>query len=835
MALNFEYKGIDFDLTKNLEKDTLYVFSNFNDKFVLENFDKNIFSTNKYITENEFWERVILTNKILLKEEKEVVFFYNTLDKELKKKLQINEYFDCIDIAYRYYSFMKEYIECGIDLNKIEIFEWQHNIIDIYLKINDLMVERANKEEKIPRYLLPVFSYINFEYINSFKKIIFINKFSFNIYEKKILEDISNLYIYLYVNKNDYDEEKNILKNITLPNLKDKNISIVECSDKFTQNLNIIDNLEKFNTIYDMEENKKSKIKNENVFIKQNEIINTLDFSFNQTVSYNIISKIYRAIKNSKSGRYLISDIYRLYSIKEYVSEFEIDNKEFSVLFKESKNNKIYLESDKLESLTLLNKITGYKNKEDFLEIFEKIGNIRSEKEYMFNTSFTFFEALSEVNVLELDFLSNFVTDYLMLFLKYLDKKTLHADLVEKKNRILDVKKLGTEIKENFALINVQGNISIKDRNIFSKLQSISLGLSISDDLVFENLFNIYRNIAVSKNIYISYIKNEDENISEMPFLTELIFTNKLYVDKKEISMSEKTVILDKLLDKSEIRIKDKIEDDLLYKKDKLSEFNSISVTKLLSLIESELDFYLSTNIEESDIYNEEIKAMEVGNIIHSIMENIIKRVGKNIYHTKEEELLEYINESIKLVMDEKNNVILDDFKNYFEMMYLSILPDTIMNFFEKLKKKLIHENIVEIYTEKEVGFYVNVGDREIKIKGKSDLIIETESKYIIIDFKTGNYNDDKMKKYSKQIKIYSYMDEFKDKESVGYISFIQTFDDLFIARDDVKFKVDGMDVNLNKEFIVEILNSYINNDTFKKGENISKYSSFKEVINNDN
>lgn len=824
MALKFEYKGIDFDLNNNIEENTLYVFSNFNDKFEIESKDKDIFTTKKYITENEFWEKVILSKKILLKEEKEVVFFYNTLNNEIKKKLQINEYFDCIDIAYRYYSFMKEYIEYGVDLNEIEVHEWQKNIINLYLNINDKMLERAHKEVKIPRYLLPVFSYINQDFLNNFKKIVFVNKFSFTVFEKKILEDIDNLSIFLYVNKNDYDEEKNILKNITMPSLKEKNIKVVECSDKFTQTINILDNLEKFNTFYDMAEKKKAKIKDENIFVNQNELINTLDFSFNHTVAYNILSKIYLAIKNSINGRYLISDIYRLYSIKEFRNEFEIENSDLSILFRESRYNNIYIESEKLESLRLLNEIKKYRSKEEFLELFTRIGNIKSKKEYMFNTNFTFFEALSEVNVLDLDFLSNFIVDYLMLFMKYLDKKTLHADLIEKKNRILDIKKLGTEIKENFALINVQGNIVIKDRNIFSKSQSTLLGLPVSDDLVYENLFNVYRNIAVSNNIYISYIKNEDENISEMPFLTDLIFTNKLKADKKEITMGEKTVILDQLLDKSNIKIKNKVENDLMHKNDKLSDFSNISVTKLLRLINSELDFYLSTNIDESDIFNEDIKVVEVGNITHRIMENIINKIGKKIIHLKDVELLNYINESIELVMNEKENTVLDEYKKYFEMTYLKDLPETIIDFFNKLKKELIHENIVEIYTEKEVGFNLNIEDREIKIKGKSDLIIETETKYYIIDFKTGKYKTDKMKKYANQVEIYSYMDEVKDKEILGYISFIQTFD-TFV-------QVDMNKVEVNKEVIIEKLTSYIKDEVFDLGK-VDKYSSFKEVINN--
>ncbi|WP_073507979.1 PD-(D/E)XK nuclease family protein [Streptobacillus notomytis] len=825
MALNFEYKGINFDLNKNIIDNTLYVFSNFNDKFKIEDNDKDIFTTKKYITESEFWEKVILTEKIILKEEKEVVYFFNTLNYELKKKLQINNYFDCIDIAYRYYSFMKEYIEYDVDLSKIKIQDWQKNIIDIYLDINDLMLKKSEKEDKIPRYLLYKYSYINKNYLNSFKNIVFVNKFLYSTFEKKILEKIDNLFIYLFVNKNDYDEEKNILKNITLPSLKDKNIKIVECNDKYTQILSIIDNAE-FDTFYDMEEKKIDEIKPENVYINQNEIFNTFDFSFNKTVAYDIILKLYRAIYNEVNGRYLISDVYNLYSIKEFRKEFYIPESDIDILFKESKYGNIYIDSKKLKSLILLDEMRGYKSKEEYLDNLTKIGNIRSDKEYMFNTRFKYFEALSEVNVLNFSFLTNFSSEYLMLFIKYLDRKILNISLNDTKIKILDIKKLSTVIKKDFALINVQGNISIKDRNIFSKMQSSELGLPISDNLIYEKLYNIYRNIVTANNVYISYIKNEDENISEMPFLTELIFNNDIKVEKKEISMSEKSNILNQLLNKSNIKKVDNdiylTYDDVMYKKDLVSDFNNVSVTNLLALIDSEIEYYLSSKIKDSDIYNEDIKAVEVGNITHKIMELIINKIGKNIMGIKEDMLLQYINEAISIVIKDKDSNILEKYKNYFYITYLSDLPTTIIDFFRKLKKVLVHEKIVNVFSEKVVGFDIEVEGRLININGKTDLIIETDDKYIIIDFKTGKFKKEKMKTYANQVTIYSYMDELINKEKVGYISFIQTFDTLK--------PIDVEKAELNKDVIKEILTRFITGDIFEFGKE-NKYSNFKEVI----
>ena len=44
----------------------------------------------------KFFDKVYLTTKIILKEEKEVIFFFNNLTDLHKKIFDIKEYFDCI-------------------------------------------------------------------------------------------------------------------------------------------------------------------------------------------------------------------------------------------------------------------------------------------------------------------------------------------------------------------------------------------------------------------------------------------------------------------------------------------------------------------------------------------------------------------------------------------------------------------------------------------------------------------------------------------------------------------------------------------------------------------
>lgn len=167
------FLGLDFDLLENIDifKDNcLYIFTNNNDVKILEKkiIKSNPFYNFKIISENEFWEKYLLSDKIISKEEKEVIFFYNTLNDDLKNKLGIKHYFDCID-KHRYYNFMKEYLDYELEnkLDQIEMYYWQKEKLDIYMKIHEKMLKISKDSEYIPKYLLPYYC----EYNNSWIKI----------------------------------------------------------------------------------------------------------------------------------------------------------------------------------------------------------------------------------------------------------------------------------------------------------------------------------------------------------------------------------------------------------------------------------------------------------------------------------------------------------------------------------------------------------------------------------------------------------------------------------------------------------------------------------------
>lgn len=77
---------------------------------------KNPFYNFLLLKEADFYERLFKTDKIVIREEKQVVLFYNSLTEKIKKDMKIGTYYDVIDLAYNFYNLFSELQEYKIDI-----------------------------------------------------------------------------------------------------------------------------------------------------------------------------------------------------------------------------------------------------------------------------------------------------------------------------------------------------------------------------------------------------------------------------------------------------------------------------------------------------------------------------------------------------------------------------------------------------------------------------------------------------------------------------------------------------------------------------------------------
>lgn len=826
--MNIVYKGLEFDILNELKGNNLYVFSNPMDKIEIENTLKNSFVEYTLMTENDFLDKYILSKKNILKEEKETIFFYNSLNKDLKKKMGISGYFDCIDIAYRYYNFMNEYIKYELDLNSIELLEWQKDKINEMFTLHSLMLEKTKNEDAIPRYLLPFYSYENTKLLDKYEKVIFVNKFNFDILEKKRYMNSNKFEFWMGVSKGDFDEENLFLKNITTTSLKN-NPKIVECSDKFSQLMYLIDNKENFDIVYDNEENLDNMIKKENIYLNQNMIQTMQEYTFSITKNYLILEKIYLCLDNSIGNRFQISDLYKLYSIEGFRKIFNISEKDVEILKLESGFNK-YITEEKLNSIKLLSDIKGYKSKDDFSSLFEKIGGYKDKSDSMFSISYEFITALNEINSLDLSFLSNFYIEYLKLFIKYLKAKKLKVNLEEKplmkikgKNKISNIK------KENFSLINLQGSVKAVNGTVFNNIQRIKLGLPTLESITYSSIYSYIFNIYNSNNVCLMYIKDEEENISEMSFLSDFIYKNNIDVERIEIDLATKSNIFSQVYFKEIDLGLDK--EKYLTEEDQMpvngtNNIEYITISDFLNLRDSELTYFMSKNIKKVEILETILKSNVVGNVIHKIMEYIFTKdenIDINEVLRNKEMLNNKIDSSLVKVKEYIAFVMLSKYSDFFEYEYLSDIKSKIEQFVRLLLKELNNKKILHCESEYKMYKDIEINDRKIKFGGRIDLYLETSDEIYIIDFKTGKKDTSNKKRYSDQVKLYEFINK-TEKEIKTYLSYILDFDLLD--------KLESEKSDLTEEVIYEILTNYISSDKkfYEKGKK-GQYNNYEEII----
>ena len=223
--MKITYLGLKSDLKEILSEEfdkneeNLYVFENSSSFFEIKReylkTYQNIFSNFKLLNSYDFYEKLLETDKIVIKEEKQAVLFYNSLDDSIKKDLKIKNYYDAIDIAYNFYELFSEMQEYKVDYSdkeKIGLEKWQEKTFDTLIKINKNIEKKVQEKGLILPYMLRKKENISDAFIKKYKKICFINKVKFTPFEEEMIEILKSKGIEvenkLQLGKNDFDEKK---------------------------------------------------------------------------------------------------------------------------------------------------------------------------------------------------------------------------------------------------------------------------------------------------------------------------------------------------------------------------------------------------------------------------------------------------------------------------------------------------------------------------------------------------------------------------------------------------------------------------------------------------
>ena len=918
--MKISYKGIGSDLKnilfKEFEKNenTLFVFENSASFFEIKReFSQNeemqqklgIFQNFKMMNSYDFYENVFVTDKIVVKEEKQVVLFYNALTEKLKKDMKVSNYYDIIDVAYNYYNLFAELQEYKIDLEKIELEKWQVETFGTLVEIDNEMKKVVQQKGLILPYMLRNVENISDNFLNKFSKICFVNKVKITPFEKDLIGEIENRGInvenILQLSKNDFNEEKLKIKDsFSLPEKNEflekfeTNIEIFQYENKFSQVLGIVkkldesENEEKIENrvnykIYDLQDNGEDG-KKDYQLLRQEKISSNLELTMKKTKIYKILELICNILENVKivekklednekfeniekkdeknfghDLRIRMKDLYsgfksddflRIFGLKKSYDFFmEIVEQDYRYISKneifrilENQNGKFSRNPKDVEAAGIINfideieKIFEYQTLgeyENYLEkIFERSGEVDK------NVRDKYFEALSEMVVLE-DFSfdnlwkgffneNGISASLLKLFLKYLDKKAISLNLEETDEQdsenisrysINSFSAISETQKENLIFLNIQDTFPKININnyLFTKIQRAKMGLPVSDDEKQIEIFKFYQNILGAKNVYLSYVKNLDENIDSAGAVEEIKLKYAIEAQKNKIDENDELNFIKKYflenVEKSwESRqigkfIPSKLKKDL----DRIkAEKVSLGYYSFEEMQNFEYGYYLKKMIGNTEVEKIEDKVdnLMFGNIIHGLYEKIVmenKEVlekGKFVINNEE------IRKTLKSILNSFEYKIPKEYLEFYKKVSFEEIVKSVEKILQKVMKTLENEEEIEIYSEERIKLKSEKEIYEnIFINGMIDLHIKLKNKEILYDYKSGILKNKKGEEKKEKV-----VNAFKQ---LDYYSVMLP-------------EKNGQEI---ERFVVDVWNGDIIGDTREKEEEFLSEKNIREVV----
>ncbi|MDN5064409.1 PD-(D/E)XK nuclease family protein [Aliarcobacter butzleri] len=667
------------------------------------------------LTIDEFLKKSISLSNLKYCEEEHRVLFLNEAIKNIDiKKLGISDNFTKFlkqsDYIYRFFlELASEKVEIE-EIQNVDTYDFYLEHLEILKAIKKKYIEILENNSYVDKINLDKHYEINENFLDKFQDIElhfegYFTKVEFEIVEK-ISQKIDTKIIFY---SNSYNQKSlEVFKNLNI-NLKIDYKYKIDLTNKI-----IIDEEEIKSLLESYEIKGFSSRLNQIAYIKsciEKSVLNGVnpkdialvlpDESFVSSIELFDDERYFnyamgKSIKNKEL--YQISNAIYLYLSKD--EEKNISNISYLKIDKEFIDKSIKPFWNKVTNKELFVSITDFiKQKEKNIELIEKYD------ELLYKLNITLFSNENKI----------LLKDVYKIFLQKLSSITLD-DINSGKITVLGL--LETRAVSFDTVIVCDFNesyipkISVKDKFLSTRLKQLA---NLPTQFDRESLQKYYykRLMSSSKNVFISYVNSETNQISR--------FANELF-EKNIVTDTNDSFYKHILYDNHKISYFD---EDIISKID-LTKF-IWSATSFKNFLECKRRFYLQyiLKINEHTI-SLKPKGYELGDIIHSILEDYYSKDNKN---SIEELFLKYKSSNPFLTLD------------------LEVWKKKLLNFYEFDKQRLKNREIIMI--EKEFNCSFN----NINIKGIIDRVDKFEDNYEVIDYKTSStLSVDTLKTYEKSV-----------------------------------------------------------------------------------
>lgn len=791
---NIRFRYIDYSqslidsLKSRGEKDILIVFShyllkkNYLDREKISLFEK----PQEVVTIDEFYGKIFLTERVILKEAKRMLTLFTSLDREIKKRLGMENYYDFITLADQFFKFFRQSKENLIsDYSSLE--NWQKERVEKFTLLKEQYDKFLEKENFIPSDWIKCLENLSLEYIQSFKKIIFVDQVEFTPLEQEAIKRIARIVpveIVLQCEEGDFDQESFRLKNITMALRERINCTAILSDDELDEGILLLEqfdgeggndiftpNLEKnllaekfpkyFRTtslgtldnsdiytflkgLYELLVTSEPRLKGALSLETLEKYITERGFQVNYEISSENIEEFYSLLRND--FKYYTPEIVETDSYKKYL-EYGITD----IL------NRIY------GDISILDKMEKVVEFEEFFRENIKIMEI-IEPEYK-DILEKFFEALelaqSSENLYGKKGLKNLFSEDLSknifnLILKYMNNIEISQIEIEENSSLAVVKSMNLAKERRDRKIyftdltaeNLPGNSS--GDLFFTEEQRKQLGIVTGEQEKLVKKYRFFQSIFSCKEAVLFCRKNSRLS----PFLEEFMIHYSLKLkDRKESSSRE--IIENSLAGRAFYSSQLKEDGELSKNREDYPLGIHLGAYSYTNIDSCPYRFYLENlrNLSSvSESYEKNMSSKFLGLFVHETLEKIARKKYKDITDRGDFSLThDFIRENLIQSFRDNRYKIPLHLDSYFQEVLIENIVGNISDFYRILEEKYFGMRIERFQPEKSgtdrKPFIA--GESPIYLGGRVDLLIESQGGNCIIDYKTGSKNDKQLDFYS--------------------------------------------------------------------------------------
>ncbi|MEJ6951996.1 PD-(D/E)XK nuclease family protein [Natronospora cellulosivora (SeqCode)] len=747
-----DYQEDLFERVVDNDSPKLYIFDNFQNLLKAQEYYQQPFlqSASHFISMQDLKEKLCPTDKLILKEEKRSLLFYDLLRKREKEELRIDNYFDSIDLANAFFKFYDELEEYCIEELK-NLKDWQEKKYRILNTIRSRYIKRLNELNYSDKTIAFDLKNYNNRFLASFQEIIFVNIIKFTPKEKdlisKIEESEKKISFYLQMDKEDFNHETLSLETLKFPEKISSKVELYHTEDRLLELIDMIKQIEVIqNQDQDIELNYRKTYtildadfmnSTYHYLLSPNKISFDKEIYFTESKIYRFLNSLYEILLSSdEKGKLKIetnSLIQAVYQT-EFRDYFNLKEKDIDFLHTIASDEYVYLTLEHIEYsinkmkldikslrkystiFEMLRKINQLNSLKDFANFFEKINlKILNDDIYSNNIS-QYFDALLELSTIEDLSLFNSWNKYFTnnsrglfrLFLNYLRYKKLNI-IDEKEKASPVIKDLITSVHsrdDDLIILNAfQGALPGQKNSEFllTDKQRREHGLRTVNDKNLEDKYYFIRHILSSRKAIIYSIKNIEENISSSPFLEELMLNYGLESKELKLKVEDYPTIISKIFKNDQKLfnrgLKDSPQSDkLMIIPEDFKENYSLSFYKYKVLKDCYYKFYLDHIArleEERTVIEKELGARILGIIIHDIFAEVLSNVDIINTSLKSSSIDKFVERCFSRYYLRINNY----YRKYYENIMLTAIKESL-SFFIKRISKIVNEDILALRTE---------------------------------------------------------------------------------------------------------------------------------------